>query len=360
MRKLALLLVTLTGTAAATPVTVTYSGTVDRMTYADCTALNPSNSCTAWTFTAVSTSDFANGKTIAQGDAFSGSFTYDPSTPLGPFGISSDGHQASYLRAVTSAPLTIGAAVLPSSALPIAVSGGSVAVVDGRNGWDGFALLQSYSGPTFFANTGLFLWDTSGALFSGFAVPTAVAPALIDQTNFNVGFLRRSDGDQLQVWGNVIAFSFSSAVPEPSTTTLLVAGVALLWAGRRRRGVRNFAETPLASQITNTRETGYLKTKRGAGGGIPLSMHNAKMRWAPRTRGGCTDLCIAPPGTRGIPEFGDGSGNASGWGTRPHFPASEANDGDCTAFPTRCCTARGKASAAFWHAYTAANPASNR
>lgn len=235
MRKIALLLVSLAGAAAATPITVTYSGAIDRITYADCTALNPSNSCTAWTFAAVSASDFADGKTIAQGDAFSGSFTYESSTPLGPFGISSDGHQASYLQAIASAPLTIGAAVLPSLTLPIAASGGSVAVVDGRNGGDGFALMQSYSGPAFFANTGLFLWDTTGALFSSFAVPTVVASGSIDQTSFSAGFLRRSDGDQLQVYGTVSSFSFASAVPEPNTVELLLAGCAALAIGHFAR-----------------------------------------------------------------------------------------------------------------------------
>jgi hypothetical protein len=230
------------GAAVATPVTLSYSGTVDRVSYADCTSLNNSGSCTAWTNTNVASSDFVNGNLISVGSSFSGSFTYDTDTPLGPFGMSSDGRQATYLDAGLSASLQVGMASLPASPwLPFASTGGSVAVIDNRYGWDSLYLSRSYSGPALFASSHLSLFNYSGTLFDSFAMPPSIPASSINGSVFNVGFLRRSDGDQLQVFGTISGFSFSSAVPEPPPAVLAtLGGMMVALCGRRAGSPRPF------------------------------------------------------------------------------------------------------------------------
>lgn len=236
---LASVLLVLHGTASASQVTFSYSGTIDRLTYADCTALSSTGSCSAWSFTNVATSDFANGNPISQGDSFSGTFTYDTATSLGPFGMSSDGYQATYLNAGTSASLQVGTVKLPASPwLPFASTGTIVAVVDNRHGWDSFYLSRWYSGPELFATSNLSLFNYSGTLFDGFALPSSVPASSINGSVFNVGFLRRSDGDQLQVFGTVSSFSFASAVPEPPAAELAAVGLMLVALRRARAAKR--------------------------------------------------------------------------------------------------------------------------
>lgn len=220
--------------AFAATVTVTYTGKVDSITYADCKTF-ANSSCSAWDFSTATTAHGPAGAQVSTGEAFSGSFIYDAGALLS--GLPGDGRQAVYLNAVTKAPFTAPHLRLPSAALP--ASGlGSVSVVDNRYGSDAFYIAQPFFSPQWYGQVSLYLGDSTGTLFNSFELPTNLQPASFNTNLFQVVLLYRPDGDQVHVRGALTSLSFASAVPEPSAWGLWLAGGLVAGAASRRRATR--------------------------------------------------------------------------------------------------------------------------
>ncbi len=203
---------------------MTYSGSVSSLTYADCTAFS-NGTCSAWTFTPISSTDFIPGQMIAVNQQFSGSFIYNTSvTPV----ISDDGFQATYLNSLSMATFAAPSFLLPSAVLPTAPSSGYFAVVDGRNGSDIFQLGSSYSAGDYFSNMYMSMVDPTGTVITGFTPPTSLQMSQFAYNTLQLGMLRRPDGDQVQLAGSITLISFATAVPEPGAAILMLLGVALL------------------------------------------------------------------------------------------------------------------------------------
>lgn len=228
----ALLALPLSATAA--DYRVTYQALISSMFYADCTEL-VNGSCRAWQNTNIQSSDFVPGATLALGMQLRATFTLDSSRP---YSLSSDGYQATYLGGVTTAAVSVGEMLLPSGILPTATIGSDYAVVDNRNGYDSLYVAQWYSGPDLFATLNISMLDRTATVLNGFLLPTALSQSNFQGSSFDIGFLRRADGDQVHASGTISSFTYEAVttVPEPTNAALLAAGlVALGVASNRKR-----------------------------------------------------------------------------------------------------------------------------
>lgn len=210
------------GCANAAPITLNYSGTISRAFYADCQAYNVSGGCTAWDNHDISSTDLLYGQQVRVGDYFAGSFTYDPRTVLSS--MSADGHSAVYLGGVSGSQLIAGALHLPAS-LPRSDNGAVLIEDDGLYGYDSFYLSDWFSDPTSFASVTLDLVDSSGSIFDSFTMPTHAAIADFTTPYFEVGLLRRSDGDQVHLYGDIRHLATLVTVPEPGNLSLFLVGL---------------------------------------------------------------------------------------------------------------------------------------
>lgn len=219
-------------TARAALITYEFSGQLNRAFYADCQTYSSGSNCNSWLNTYPSTSSFFNGEDISLGDRFSGQFTYDTTAS---YWLSSDGYQAVYLGAVPSYQLEVNGLLFPSLVLPMAFSG-SLSIVDGRNGRDSFFISQSLSGGDWFASTYISLQDRSGLVYNSFDIPNSVNLSDFGYRSFHMAFLRRSDGDQLHLYGDVTDL-VRADVPEPNSLLLFLTSLFLVLArptGKRK------------------------------------------------------------------------------------------------------------------------------
>lgn len=229
----AFLLTTAAMVAGAAPITVEYSGVVSRLWTADCVA-QTNGSCTAWTNTDVSSSDFVDGRNVAVGSSFTGRFTYESTAPVAA--ISSDGFQAVHLDSVLGSHFQAGELLLPSLLLPFYE--GSFSVVNNRTFYsppiDSFFVSSWFSSEDWFASLNLSLIDNTAAVFDTFDVPKTLNFGDFDANVLSLGFVRRSDGDQLQLEGSLTSMRMFS-VPEPSSVALLLAAIGCLVSATYRK-----------------------------------------------------------------------------------------------------------------------------
>jgi len=224
------------GCANAAPITLSYSGTISQAFYADCQAYDAGGGCTAWDDHDISSTDFLYGQQVRVGDFFAGSFTYDPQTALS--GMSADGHSAVYLGGVLGSQLIAGALRLPAS-LPRSDNGAVLIEDNGLHGYDSFYLSDWLSDAKFFASVTLDLMDSSGSIFDSFAMPTHAALADFTAPYFEVGLLRRSDGDQVHLYGDISHLTTLVTVPEPGNLSLFFVGLlGIGLALRSKRALR--------------------------------------------------------------------------------------------------------------------------
>ena len=201
------------------------------MFHADCQTLSNQGSCTSWTNTQLSESNFFNGELVSLGQSLSGHYVYDSESPIS--GFSNDGAQAVHLNAVHLIGVKVGNIALPSQQLPQAGTG-SYSVVDNRGNYDSFFIQGFFSQGDWFASSTLDFQDSTGKVFNGFTVPETLQLDAFTNTNYQLTFLRRSDGDQLHVFGKLTSVQFAQAVPEPETLTLAICGVLFLYRQRPR------------------------------------------------------------------------------------------------------------------------------
>jgi hypothetical protein len=208
----------------AASVTVSYSGQVGSLTYADCQNFVNGN-CTSWNFSSIQTTNFLAGSTIGVGQSFNGSFSYDSNAVMAP--VSGDGFQGVYLNAVASSGFRSSTLTLPSISLS-STGGGNVSVVNGRDGYDALLVQDYYSNSNFFVSMKTFQLDSTGTVFSSFSLPTNLGMSSFNHNSFGLGMLRRADGDQVQLVGTLTSIVIAPAVPEPTTALLVGAGLLLL------------------------------------------------------------------------------------------------------------------------------------
>ncbi|SFF83611.1 PEP-CTERM sorting domain-containing protein [Neptunomonas qingdaonensis] len=222
-------------TAKASLITYEFSGLLTFAGYYDCQTYSSVGGCSSSVNSYPSTSDFFNGEAVSLGDHFSGQFTYDTSAS---YRLSSDGFQAVYLDAITNYQLKINGLILPSSLLSLS-GNGSLSIVDDRNGADLFFLNQWFTSADWFATSYINLHDVSGVIYNGFAIPNSVNLNDFSYNRFQIGFLRRSNGDQLQLLGNV-TYLVRASVPEPGSLLLFLTSLFILLirsAGIKKRFV---------------------------------------------------------------------------------------------------------------------------
>jgi|GEM_PF-4818960 len=214
--------------ALAIPVTVEYTGSISRINYADCQNL-VNGGCTSWVHTSVQSSNFVDGRQVEVGNSVVGGFTYDSEAAL--TAMSSDGFQAIHLRSVFGTSFQSNQISLPTALTP-SVGPGSFSIVNdrpiGSYTVDSFYVSNWFSQGDWFATFNFHLIDLTGLIFDSFAVPLSLELSDMTSSSMNVGFLRRSDGDQLQLYVDLTSINFSlpNEVPEPGTWALVLIGFA--------------------------------------------------------------------------------------------------------------------------------------
>lgn len=196
-----------------------FSGSLNRVTHSDCLTYRSNGSCDSWSHNYPTSSSFFEGNEFAVGDSFSGRFVYDSDAT---YALSSDGFQALYLGAISEYNLEFNGDNLPSSTLP-AAGNGSLSIVNDRNGYDSFFVSQWFSGTDWFSSTYISLGDNTGQIYDNFDIPEQIDLNDFSYASFHISFLRRSDGDQLHLYGNVADLQVA-AVSEPSSLFLFGAG----------------------------------------------------------------------------------------------------------------------------------------
>ena len=220
--------------ASAQLVDVRFEADLKSMYYADCQAYSSYGGCNSWTNTQLASSDFLAGQTVEVGQRIYGHYTYNSDSPLS--GISEDGAQAVHLNAVPDAGVSVGQISLPVDWLN-QTNTGSFSVVNNRGTNDSFFLQSFFSQGDWFAISTLDLQDSTGNAFNDFTVPTSLNVNDFNSSLYSLAFVRRSDGDQLQISGQLRSVQFISAVPEPSSYLLASLGFAMLFC---RKGLRGF------------------------------------------------------------------------------------------------------------------------
>lgn len=218
--------------ASARLIDIHFEADLKSMNYADCQTYSSFGSCNSWTNTQLRSSDFLAGEMVEIGQRIYGHYTYNADAPVS--GISTDGAQAVHLNAVPDASVTVGQVSLPSAWLS-QTSTGSFSVVNNRGTYDSFFLQALFSQGDWFVISNLHLQDSTGKAFNDFTVPTSLNFSDFNASLYNLTFLRRSDGDQLQISGKITGTQFAAAVPEPNSYLLALVGIGTILRAMKRR-----------------------------------------------------------------------------------------------------------------------------
>lgn len=193
----------------------------------------------------VSSSDFP-GSQVSIGDHVSGSFVFDTNTPLSPYYQPPTESAGSYLAYVDENPgrglqFTFDGKNLAFNARPFTL-------LQIRNdaasasGWDTFDLSSSsiFSSTSLFQVAGISLMDSTGAALNGPGLPTDLQLKSYFFHEFTTGWVRSSDGNQLQVQATLTDLTpLATPVPEPSAFALLLLGLGAVTGFAQARRVHS-------------------------------------------------------------------------------------------------------------------------
>lgn len=189
----------MTHSALAALIPVTFSGSLNRITYSDCLTYGSYGSCTSWRHDHQQKSSFFDGQEFSLGQKFSGQFSFDSKAS---FTLSNDGYQAVYANSLNNFGVNVSNRDIPNKNLPTSMDG-SVSVVNDRYGRDSFFVEQWFNSKDWFATSYINLIDFTGKIYNDFKLPTTFNLEDYTVGSFHIGFLRKSDGDQLHVYGNI-------------------------------------------------------------------------------------------------------------------------------------------------------------
>lgn len=182
--------------------------------------------------TTVSSSSFA-GAIINQNDPINGILTFDTEAPLSPYFQPDPGATGTYkvYQSNLSAPVfeysignnvnlnTTGSAHIQVANNATVFSGHDIFYIESSGGYN----------PTLFFLARLSLFDNNGLSFDNGGVPSSLKLDSFYYRSFQAGWVRQSDGSQLNVAAQLTSLDLiATSVPEPTTGTLALLSLIML------------------------------------------------------------------------------------------------------------------------------------
>lgn len=223
---IALMLELYGGNAAANVLTFNYTGMIYMMFEHDgATQVN----------TTVQASNLL-GQTISDGSTFYGQLFYDTEMPLSQYFQPSAGGAGTYLIYVGGMLANPSTLTFDENQYAYQASPPSLAVQVANNaavftGDDLFNISTEASfSPSTYESMDVNLLDSSGTVFSDASVPLGLSLADFSYNGLHYAWLRKSDGEQFHVYGNLTSLSLvrPSEVPEPGPLVLMMLGIAVM------------------------------------------------------------------------------------------------------------------------------------
>ena len=213
----------------ASVVTFTFSASVDSMF--EYTALTQA-------FDNIDHSRFP-GALISVGDQITGTFSYNTETPLSPYyqpPVPASGSYQIYQSAITSQGINFDI----SNGMHFASAGTALIQIANNAstllGWDVFSMSASASyNPVLFQSADINLFDQTSSVFANSALPSSFGLDNFHYRNLHIGWLRQSDGNQLNVSGNFSSL-IAIPIPEPQSYALFMLALGLLGLSIRLNG----------------------------------------------------------------------------------------------------------------------------
>lgn len=211
------------GIANSAPVSFAFSAKVDSMfEHNGETKVN----------TTVSTSSFA-GAIINQNDPIEGVLTFDADAPLSPYFQPDPGANGTYKIYQSNLPTPTFEYSIGSSIKLKTTGSAHIQVADNASTFSGHDIfyIESSGGynPTLFFLATLSLFDNNGLSFDNGSVPSRLNVDNFYYKSFHAGWVRQSDGSQLNVSAQLTSLDFiATSVPEPTTGSLALLSLFVL------------------------------------------------------------------------------------------------------------------------------------
>jgi len=171
-----------------------------------------------------------SGLSFSNGQHFEGSFTYDASVPPSPYDTPSDGLQI-FAGGVTDFQFRIieSGIVVSAASGSVSLSAGTVPPIFISDSIGFFAPLSSRP----FVNSQVYLSSPSNNVFADYALPNPIPLDRLTYRSLYYEHLNTSTNEFLNFRSPITSISVVTAVPEPASIVLLVAGVAVVYMRKR-------------------------------------------------------------------------------------------------------------------------------
>lgn len=174
------------------------------------------------------------GVTYSIGDIIHGRFQYDTNTGLGSYQPvqPGDGSYTLYDSGSTHNSLTAhtsGGVTLPPPYYPVLLQ------VSDTTTSDFFSVNSTAMSAQATQYSSVLFMDYNGSWLNNSALPSAAQLYAASYAMFNTTYYFNDDSGSLDVSASITSFSPASAVPEPSSYLMLLAGMAAIAVARRNR-----------------------------------------------------------------------------------------------------------------------------